>query len=265
MLIKVTNHCAMGCTHCMESSTIKGRHMPLELFDRALDCADQVEALARPFYPLILLSGGECTDHPDIEVLIEKVLARGLMPMVLSHGLWLADDEKRASLLRPEWKTVRFQITHDPRFYPTAPPRIDDERVLYIDSLTMMMPLGRFKGQRHPELPTHSGPISFNFRSMTHAFRDVRQAVMQLRVRALTGKSGHCSPSISANGDFVAGESNACFKVGTVDSTPEELTEAVLSMGSCNRCGLETGLSQAHKRAIGVSTLYAPGELGTAR
>jgi len=254
VLIKVTNHCARGCSHCMESATIKGRHMPLEMFDRALDCSDRVEATARQLgYPLILLSGGECTDHPDFELLVEKVLERDLMPMVLSHGMWLADAEKRASLLRPEWKTVRYQITYDPRFYPGGPPhKVTDNRVLYVDSLSRMLPIGRFKGQEHAEVDTRIGPTSFNFRSMTRAFGDVRAAIAQLRIRAMQGASGHCSPSISANGDFVAGESNACFKVGTVDSTPEQITEAVLSMGSCNRCGLEAKLPQEHQRAIGV-------------
>jgi len=253
MLIKVTNHCAAGCSHCMESSTVKGRHMSLEMFDRALDCSDRVEVFARSIgYRAILLSGGECTDHPDIEILIQKVLDRGLIPMVLSHGLWLSDKEKRESLLRPEWDTVVFQVTHDPRFYRIKPARVEDPRIIYIDSLTMMMPLGRFKGKTRVDLPTHRAPASFNFRSMTRFFGDVRQSIMHLRVRALQGQSGHCSPSISSTGAFVAGETNSCFKIGTVDSTPEELTRGVFQMGSCDRCGLEKGLGSAHREAIGL-------------
>lgn len=30
MLIKVTNFCSMGCTHCMEDSTVRGGHMTTE-------------------------------------------------------------------------------------------------------------------------------------------------------------------------------------------------------------------------------------------
>lgn len=239
----------------MESSTIKGRAMPVELFERALDCSDRVESVARSIgYPMILLSGGECTDHPQIELLIEKVLARGLLPMILSHGMWLSDPDRRASLLRPEWKNVMFQITYDKRFYPEpAPVRIEDHRIVYIDSLSGMLPLGRFKGDSHREVPTKNAPSSFNLRSLTRSLGDVRVAIGHLRLRAMQGRSGHCSPSISANGAFVAGETNACFQVGTVDSSPEQITEALLSMKGCDRCGLEKMLSGPHRAALGLS------------
>lgn len=248
----------------MESSTLQGRPMSLDMFDRALDCTERLESLARSIgYRHVLLSGGECTDHPDFETIVEKVLSRGLFPIVLSHGMWLSDDARRVSILRPEWKEVSFQITYDPRFYPDGPPHhVDDPRLVYIPSLSVMLPLGRFKGQVHSEVPTRNSPSSFNFRSLTHSVKDVRVAVAHLRLRALQGLSGHCSPSISANGDVVAGESNACFRIGTVDSSPEEITQAVLAMGSCNRCGLESSLSMEHRRAIGATKLYGPSEGG---
>lgn len=63
-----------------------------------------------------------------------------------------------------------------------------------------------------------------------------------------------------SHGDVLAGESRFCWKIGTVKSTNEELTRAVMSMGSCNRCGLESGLGQEYKRAIGLSSLYLPEE-----
>jgi hypothetical protein len=34
----------------------------------------------------------------------------------------------------------------------------------------------------------------------------------------------------------------------------------VLTMGSCNRCGLETGLSLPLKRAVGITSLFGPDE-----
>lgn len=261
MLIKVTNKCSMGCSHCMERSVPGGPHMTREVFLRALDCSDRVEVLARQIgYNAILLSGGECTEHPDILWFIEQVYARGLQPMLLSNGLWLADPELRAAILRPEWPSLLIQVTNDPRFYPKRPPieSCDDPRVVFIPSLSAMIPLGRYVGKTS-DVPTKKVPSSFNFRSLTRTHGDLRLAIAHLRMIAMTGRGGNCAPSISYDGAFIAGETNACFKVGTVDSSPEELTQGVLAM-QCNRCHLEDGLTQEQKRAIGASRLYAAGE-----
>jgi MoaA/NifB/PqqE/SkfB family radical SAM enzyme len=103
MLIKVTNKCSMGCSHCMEDSTVKGEHMTYETFLKALDFTARAEKLAwaAGCLPLVLLSGGECTEHPDIVKLIETVFARGMLPFLISNGAWLADDALRAAILRP--------------------------------------------------------------------------------------------------------------------------------------------------------------------
>ena len=252
MLIKVTNHCGMGCSHCMENSTVRGKHMDLATFDKALDCADRVEVFARELgYRFVLLSGGECTDHPQIITLIEKVFERNLIPLLITNGMWLNNPELTASILRPEWGRLSIQVTNDPRFYPKSPPQNPDPRICYVDSLTLMVPLGRFaKKGSHPEIPNRMAPSSFNIRSLTRQFGDVRLAVAYLRQNALTGKSGHCAPSISSDGTFVAGETSQCFQVGTVDSSPADITKGIMGM-QCNRCGLVTGLSSLHRAAIG--------------
>lgn len=263
MLIKVTNRCGAGCSHCLEDSTPKGEHMSWETFMQALDFTQQVESFAweSGCPPIVLLSGGECTEHPDIVKMVEAVVARAWLPMVLTNGLWLADKELRESLLRSEWPQLFVQVTHDPRFYPQAPPRWKDPRIAYVDALTVFIPLGRGKkeSERKKGVPTRQGPSSFNLRSLTRSFGDIVAAVAVLRAKASIGFSGHCIPSISATGGVVAGESNSCFKIGTVRSTNHELTEALVNM-QCNGCGLEDNLTQEQKRAIGASLLFTADE-----
>ena len=260
MLIKVTNHCAMGCSHCLENSTVRGTHMGRALFQKAIEFCARIEGLAwAQGYTAILLSGGECTDNPELPDLIQDVFDFGLLPIVLSHGLWLNDPVLRSKLLREDWPELRFQITNDPRFYPKAPPRVDDPRIGYVDSLTVMTQQGRFKDKTHPEVPLRRGPSSFNIRSLTRSYGDVRLALAHMRALALTGRSGHCSPSISADGTLVAGESNECFPIGNVDSTPEEITKALIRM-KCDRCHRAGDLTQEQRRAIGESSLYLAGE-----
>jgi hypothetical protein len=261
VLIKCTNRCGAGCSHCMEGSTKAEPHMSLETFDKALDFSERIEGLAwRAGYRLILMSGGECTENPHFLEMLDRVEKRGLVPAIITNGLWLNDPVLRGEILRPG-RLVRVQVTYDSRFYVTLPPRIEDDRVFYVDSLTHTIPVGRFKGKRHPDLPERQYPASFNLRSLTRSLSDVRQAILQIRLRAMVGSmSGHCAPSISHDGAFVAGENRTCFQIGTVDSSPEEVTRAVLDMRSCDRCTLERNLSQEHRRAIGLSRLFLPGE-----
>ena len=147
------------------------------------------------------------------------------------------------------------QVTYDPRFYPGAPPpRLDDPRLTYVGALSLLFPIGR--GARRPDagpLPLRKSPTSFNVRSLTRSLGSFAAAVSMQRLRVAAGAlSGHCSPSVSVTGDVVAGESNLCATVGTVDSTDCDLTRAVLAMGACNRCGLETNLGPRERAAIGL-------------
>lgn len=260
MLIKITNKCSLGCTHCMEDSTVQGGHMTEDTFRKALDFTARAERLARNHGcpTMVLLTGGECTEHPDILRFLELVEETGLCLTLLTNGHWLKDPALREAILRPG-RHLFIQLTYDPRFYPTPPPEWDDPRIHRVPTLTQLLPLGRAGRKKNLTklgVPAQKVPGSFNFRSAVRGTRSFEEAVAILRVRAMAGKSGHCTPSITHEGDVLAGESRQCWKVGTVDSTFEELTKNTLAMGSCNRCGLEDNLGADHKRAIGLTTLY---------
>lgn len=263
MLLKVTNKCSMGCAHCSEDSLPTSPHMTEETFLQALELTERVERVAWSVGcpPLILLSGGECTEHPDIVKMIETVYARGLVPLLISNGMWLGDKDLRESILRPEWPKLMVQVTNDSRFYPKAPPRVDDPRVMYVDALTILIPLGRAARKNFDAkgLPRRKGPSSFNLRSLTRSYGKIEDAVAHLRIRATNGMSGQCTPAIGENGDVMAGETRSCFKIGTVASSTKELTRALIKM-QCNKCGLEDDLTQEQKRAIGSSMLYLGSE-----
>jgi hypothetical protein len=253
----------MGCTHCSEDSTKLGEHMSSETFGKTLDATWKMEALVKDMgLPVfVLFSGGECTEHPDIVKMVEEAMRQGFFVTLVSNGMWLNDPELKAALLRPEWTRPRFnvQVTSDVRFYPTAPPQVDDDRLTYVPQITHLISLGRAARKKHFDkkgLADKKAPGSFNFRSLVHATKSIEQSVLQLRMMAYQGKSGWCTPNIDETGTVRAGESRFCATIGTVDSTTAEMAHAVLTMGSCNTCGLEDVLDQAHKRAIGLSSLY---------
>ena len=205
MIIKITNFCRMGCGHCLESSTPAGEHMTREMFLAALGLTERLESLAwqRGIPRILLISGGEATEHPDVEWFLETALAAGYRRILITNGMWLDDPELRAKILRPEWTDLMVQVTNDPRFYPSAPKAVptDDPRVVFVPSLTVLVTLGRLKRSRLPAtLPLRKGPTSFNLRSLTRSLGDVREALFMLRARAAMGMSGNCSPSISSDG-----------------------------------------------------------------
>ena len=254
MLIKITNMCHAGCSHCMEDSVPNGPHMSEDTFRRALAFTRRVEepAWALGVKPLVLLSGGECSEHPEFLKFIELVEQAQMLPLLITNGMWLSDEKLRDAVLRPG-RNIGVQVTNDARYYPTSPTRVDDPRIVYVDSLTLLLPLGRLarkKGER--ALRTRKAPSSFNLRSVTRALGSFSAAVCMLRARAATGLSGNCIPSISDDGSVMAGETRNCWKLGTVDSTDAALTQAVLDMGACNRCGLESNLTRDQKLAIGL-------------
>ncbi len=228
--------------------------MTWETFEAALAFTHRVEGLARQAtgYNLLLLSGGECTEHPRIVEIIDRVIREGFQPVLVTNGMWLNDPALAPEILS---RKLLVQITNDSRFYPKASPRVNRPNVVYVDSLTAYIRQGR--GEKfdfsRTSLPARKYPGSFNLRSFVHAFRDIRLALVQHRQRALTSLSGgHCTPTISYNGEFIVGESRFCASAGTVHSTPEEITANILNMGACNRCGLESNLDARQKAAIGV-------------
>ena len=265
MLIKITNYCSMGCSHCMEDSTVAGTHMTRETFLAALGLTERLEGDAwRHGIPKrILISGGEATEHPDVEWFLSTVIDAGYDVILITNGMWLDDPVLRAKILRPEWKHLMVQVTNDPRFYPKQPVNVptDDPRVVYVPTLTLLVPLGRMKPTRAHSgkdgVPVRKGPTSFNLRSLTRSLGDVRTALTMLRARAALGMSGNCSPSISSDGTIVAGETSNCFPIGDVYSTAEQVTRALVSM-QCNKCGLVDNLSHEHKLAIGEARIVLP-------
>ena len=263
MLIKITNYCSMGCSHCMEESTVAGQHMTRETFLAALALTERLEGLAwsRGVPRIVLLSGGEATEHPDVVWFLETARSTGASVLLITNGMWLDDPELRAKILRPDWTDLMVQVTNDPRFYPREPKAVptDDPRVVFVPSLTVLVTLGRLRRSRLPPgaPPIRKGPTSFNLRSMTRALGDVRETLYVHRARAAMGMSGNCSPSISSDGTIVAGETSNCFPIGDVHSTAEEVTRALVAM-QCNKCGLVDNLTQEQKLAIGEARVLTP-------
>jgi organic radical activating enzyme len=70
--IKITSHCAYGCSFCYQSSTAQGQHASLDDVKRVID----ILANSKTFE--IAIGGGEPTTHPELAKILEHASAKGM-------------------------------------------------------------------------------------------------------------------------------------------------------------------------------------------
>lgn len=228
----------MSCSHCMiDASSPDGEHMSLETFDQALEITRFLGS------NIVILSGGEPFEHPNIFTMIGKTQGRGLSTIVATNGLFVLDEAKYTMAVA---SGVMIQVTNDARYYP---------RSLKLMQHKFEVPGWSFENHIGGIFPcrrtregcikaTRYSPTCFNIRSITNQYDIISAVIMQ------ESKGKICSPSINVDGSIRAGETDTCFRLGTVDSTEAELDEKLRTM-SCNICGLRDNLNTKHLKAIG--------------
>lgn len=234
MLVRITNSCRMGCPHCLVDAKPDGKHMTIETFKQALLFASYHG------YGILILSGGEPTDHPDITHLLDLAAVRRMHVSLLSNGQFLYEDPGRREYILNAVDMV--QVTNDPRYYPVTLQRYDDPKVKWETRVQQMVPLGRAKTNN---LPTDRfSPSCFNLRSATRQLNSFSHAIAVLRSR---GKL--CTPSINIDGTLAAGETTFCSTVGTVWDDELKIRNHIRDL-RCDRCGLLRNLPEQYQKAV---------------
>jgi len=219
----------------MTESHPEGEHMELDIFRRALE-------FSRVDMPVLLISGGEPTELPKRKLVLLLKLAQreGYASVLLTNGTFFREKPELAAEIKPLVRAI--QVTNDPRFYPKRvklPPGQECE-----DHIRSVSPFGKMRNQRG--VCTRQTPFCFNLRSTIRFFKNLTLALIHLRQ---SGKM--CTPSVNWDGTVVAGEAPECLPIGTVESTPEEITNAIMKL-ECNHCGLMDNLDGRHLRAVGM-------------
>lgn len=207
-----------------------------------LKAKDFIEGIYRDI-KIVMVSGGEPTGHPMLLDMIQ--LLKGWHVIVMSNGLVFSEKPDLAKkLLSSE---ISIQVYNDPQYYPVAVKPPDHPKIVYGNEINLMSPFGR--AVKNGYKSTRQSPLCFNLRSCARTLRGFTEAVFALR---MSGKM--CIPSIDVHGNVLAGESRFCHKIGTVESSEEELLENLLTM-ECNKCGLEDNLQPMMKNVIHGSVL----------
>lgn len=112
MLIQITNTCMMGCPHCLQDSTPISQHMTWENVLKAHEFARKSDTY------VILISGGEPTEHPKFKEIVELFLDFPKV-VIVSNGQWKDNKQKVADMEQLMLhENVMLQITSIQGIYP---------------------------------------------------------------------------------------------------------------------------------------------------
>jgi hypothetical protein len=220
----------------MEDALPAGEQMSMPIFIKTVAFIERVYKGIK----IIMISGGEPTENPLLMDFIN--ILKDWNVIVMSNGLFLQDksyQELSDALLA---SNISLQIYNDPRYYPIKVEPKSHPKIIVGDKINLMSPFGR--AVKNGLKIERQSPSCFNLRSAARTLNDLSEAVIALR---MSGKM--CTPSVDVQGNVLAGESRFCRKIGTVESSNEEILHNLLTM-DCNKCGLEDNLSPVLKDVI---------------
>jgi len=223
-------------------------------------------------FRVILISGGEPTEHPRLFDIIDKLNETNILnkwgerkaTILATNGMYLNRNEepddyrvvKEYTDRLLSYKDLRIQITADPRFYKT---KLNEknlkyllkkgrDRVLLEKKLGLLSDYGRAAAGNMPKMEHRSSPFCFNARSMViHSGFTFPMIVEQREVQM----NKFCAVGVDMNGSIRISESLTCSPIGNVNTPMHELTNAIRGI-RCQNCSPFKNLSPAHRNAIGM-------------
>ena len=240
MLLQITNCCRMGCPHCMDDANPYAPHMTEDT------CRNAVAFAKSSGVHLLIVSGGEPTEHPKFFDLCRIVSQSGLRFSICSNGMWLGDPRK-------EWmmeKVCRLdgfcggQIYSNPKWY-----RLHNQTVskwnaqgakwealhLLFDTTDIrgMQALGRAKSC--PEAMKEAESSPFHNSCLASCLTLVQSPTPQDFFRLMFMQERFCIPMVDFKGDVHMSEVWSCPSCGNVN---EDTYDALwLKMRQFRPCG----------------------------
>ena len=247
MMIKITEHCSMGCSHCMNNATPNNKHMGIDVFENVLAFQKQYGG------PFCLITGGEPTEHPAFTAFITLAMTKldYTYVTVATNGIWMQDNIDFIRNMNDLYKErLMFQVTNDSRYYPThidwTNPVFQLDNVVICDKLERIYPQGRAL-DNNIEWESKASKC-FNVRAMAHQVR-VKDLGIIIGMLALKGK--FCTPHIDINGYIKLGESDLCPVCSHINKPHDEIVNNILNF-RCNGCNnVNNQLSDDYKKIIG--------------
>jgi len=233
MLVKITDKCSMGCSHCMSDCTPNGFHMKGEILFDVIGFQNKYSP------PVMIISGGEPTEHwdfiDDMEMILDNTLPETKIT-ITTNGLWISKNPQYVKDLKKIYhhKNVDWQVVVDDRYYPTHVDESSDvfklDNVFLCRVVMAIYPQGRALKNHLPFRAKSSK--CFNIRATVKQKPEWRLKEI-LNFLAMNGK--FCTPHIDINGDIKLGESALCPTCSNIYKTENQILEDIKNF-HCHQC-----------------------------
>lgn len=250
MMIKITQKCSMGCTHCMNRATKDGGHMDFSTFISVIDFQKKNGG------PICFFTGGEPFEHPLFWSFLGYAMSElsNTMFIVATNGLALAEpaNAKIVEEFATTRKPVEFQVSTDKRYYPIqidlSLPVYHLDNVTLITEIPKLYPQGRTMDNNLPW--TAIGSKCCNVRGMARQIKP--NSVVQL-IATMLAYERMCTPHIDINGIIKLGESDLCPACSSIYKTDKEIVSDIMNF-SCHGCDhVNKNLPRQMKEILGVT------------
>ena len=238
MLLKITEKCSLGCSHCMNSATPDGKHMTEEIFEDAVRFLIRNDACKS-----IILTGGEPAEHPDFEHIMSLLISRLEMEKktsvitITTNGFWCLDNPVIAADMTKSSKytQVFWQVSTDSRFYPKSIPKHkrlwrESGFVFCDDCVQHVYPQGRALTNNLPWEAKASK--CFNVRAMA---KQLDKPTFGTVIQHLGAAGFHCTPAIRVDGTIGLGESDLCPAAASIYDSDSEIIKKIIDF-ECHQC-----------------------------
>ena len=241
MMIKITTKCSMGCPHCMNDSKPIDNHMSWSVLSDAVEFINKYNSF------LLLVAGGEPTEHPEFMDMLEYIcrnLRRDIITTVATNGIWLQDHRDFVDYIIKTYPLLEFQVTSVPGLYPKLIDKSKPiysykqykDRVIVCEKIESMYPQGRAL-QNGYDWPRTKASKCINPRILEKQMR-VKGGSYYKFSSILQEMSSHllsCTPYIAPNGDVKLGESDLCPTCTTIYKSETEILEDIHNF-KCDAC-----------------------------
>lgn len=236
MMLKITSVCSMGCTHCISDCKPHGIHMPWNVLFKA------VKYIQRNNSVMLIVSGGEPTEHPDffnmIEYIMNNVSHLSVVTVTTNGAKMNGVFADHMLEMLDKYDNLLIQVTNVKEYYPV---RIDTshrifkhENVALCEEIEYIYPQGRAADNNLPWKSKGSKCVNARIIPKQMVAMYKKPTMMEVaRIMALNGLS--CTPFIDPEGNIKLGESDLCPVCATIYDTDEEIMNKIINF-KCSRC-----------------------------
>lgn len=234
MMIKITEKCSMGCTHCINDAKPVDKHMNINTFKKAINFFKKYGGA------IVIISGGEPAEHPDFLEYIKLFMA-SVPPYVIvciaTNGVWMQNHTyEMVELLNKYNERLLVQVTSIDEYYPvkidTSLPIFKHKSVIVCTEIERMYPQGRALTNNLP-YPAPSGPKCANARLIMHQIKvkSLRNMISMMLIKNLFV----CTPHIGIDDSIKLGESDLCPVCSNIYKSEKEIIQDILDF-RCKGC-----------------------------